>query len=245
MRKFFAIWWRELSASFMSPVAYVTMVLFLMISGYTFVFGVNQNNGTTESVVTLLYGAVLIWLTFLVSVVCMRMFAEERRSGTIETLTTVPITETQIVLGKYAGGISFLLLVSVPAVAFVFILDYFSPGIKGVDIGCMLGGLLILALVIASCTAAGTVISLLTRNMIVSFIAISCGIWSLLLFGDMVTSIPGLDIPSGSVWIYSVGSQLDEFSRGSIDLRAIVMHVSGTAFMLFVAIRLLESRRWQ
>ena len=245
MKKFFSIWWRELSASFLSPVAYVTMVLFLTMSGYTFVVLANHNNGRTESLVTLLYGAELFWLTFLVSVVCMRMFADERRAGTIETLTTVPVTETQIVLGKYAGGVSFLLLVSAPALAFIFLVDYFSPGVKGVDVGCLLGGYLILALILGSCTAVGTVLSLLTKNMIVSFIAISCGVWILILFGDMINSIPGLTVPSASVWIYSVGSQLDEFSRGSIDLRAIVMHLSGTAFLLFVAIRLLESRRWQ
>ena len=245
MRKFFAIWLRELSSCFLSPVAYVTMVLFLFVSGYTFVFGVNQNNGTTESVITLLFGAELIWLTFLVSVVCMRLFAEERRSGTLESLTTVPITETQIVLGKYAGGLSFLLLVSAPAIAFVFMMDYFSPGIGGVDVGSLLSGLLILVLIIGSCTAIGTVISLLTRNMIVSFIAITCGVWCLLLFGDMIGSVPGVDISNGSIWIYSVASQLDEFSRGSIDMRAIVMHLSGTAFLLFVSVRVLESRRWQ
>jgi len=173
------------------------------------------------------------------------MFAEERRHGTLETLTTVPVTEAQIVLGKYAGGLCFLLLVSAPAVAFIFMLDYFSPGIKGVDVGALLGGALILSLIIASCTAVGTVISLLTRNMIVSFVAISCGIWCLLLSGDMLTSIPGLGMSAGAAWIYSVAGQLDEFCRGSIDLRAVVMHVTGTALLLFVAVRLLESRRWQ
>ncbi len=245
MRKFFAIWNRELSSCFLSPVAYVTMVLFLMVSGYTFVFGADQNNGTTESVITLLFGAELIWLTFLVSVVCMRMFAEERRHGTLETLATVPVTEAQVVLGKFAGAMSFLLLVSAPATAFVFILDYFCPGVKGVDVGSLLGGILILTLIIGSCTAVGTVVSLLTRSMIVSFIAISCSIWCLLLFGDMLSSIPGLRISSSAAWVYSIGSQMDEFSRGSLDLRAIVMHISGTAFLLFVSVKLLESRRWQ
>jgi ABC-2 type transport system permease protein len=221
------------------------MVMFLMVSGYTFVFGVNQNSGTTESMITLLFGAELIWLTFLVSVVCMRMFSEERRHGTLETLATVPVTEAQVVLGKFAGAISFLLLVAAPSITFVFILDYFCPGVKGVDVGSLLGGMLILSLIIGSCTAVGTVVSLLTRNMIVSFIAISCAIWCLLLFGDMLGSIPGLRISSSSAWVYSVASQLDEFCRGSIDLRAIVMHLSGTAFLLFVSIKLLESRRWQ
>lgn len=244
MRKFFAIWWREFSACFLSPVAYVTMVLYIAATGLTFVSGVTFNAGSTESVISLLFGAELIWLTFLITVVCMRLFAEERRAGTLETLTTVPVTESQIVLGKYAGGVSFLTIVSVPAVGFVFILDYFSPGIAGVDVGALLGGSLMLFLIIGSCTAVGTVVSLLTRNMIVSFIAISCAVWSYLLFGSMLESLSWVNLP-GSAWIYSVMSQLDEFSRGSIDLRAIVMHVSGTAFLLFVAIRLLESRRWQ
>ena len=244
MRKFFAIWWRELSACFLSPVAYVTLVMFLVASGVTFVAGLEMNSGSTEAAISLLFGAELIWLTFLVTVVCMRLFAEERRTGTLETLTTVPVSERQIVLGKFAGGVSFLLLVATPATAFVFILDFFSPGIEGVDVGALLSGYLMLVLITASCTSIGVVVSLLTRNMIVAFIAISCALWCFLLFGHVMDSVPGLQLPSSS-WVYSVMGQLDEFSRGSVDLRAVVMHISGTAFMLFVAIRLLESRRWQ
>lgn len=244
MRKFLAIWWREFSACFLSPVAYVTMVLYIAASGLTFVSGVHFNAGTTESVISLLFGAELIWLTFLTTVVCMRLFAEERRSGTLETLTTVPVTEAQIVMGKFAGSVSFLAIVSAPSAGFVFILDYFSPGISGVDVGALLGGCLIMLLIIGSCTAAGMVVSLLTRNMIVSFIAISCAVWCFLLFGSILDSLSWINLPDAA-WIYSSMNQLDEFSRGSIDLRAIVMHLSGTAFLLFVAVRLLESRRWQ
>lgn len=243
MSKFFVIWWREFSACFLSPVAYVTMVIFLAASGVTFVAGIEHNAGTTESALSLLFGAQLIWLTFLVSVVCMRLFSEERRSGTLETLATAPVNDAQIVIGKYMGGVSFLGLVSLPALLFVFILDFFSPGIDGVDIGSMLSGYLMLLLIIFSCTALGVVISLLTRNMIVSFVAISCGIWCFLLFGYLLDSLPGLDFPNAA-WAYAVMEQLDAFSRGSIDLRAVVMHVSLTVFLLFVSVRLLESRRW-
>jgi len=134
MRNFLTLWARELAACFLSPVAYVLMVVFLAVTSATFVLEVVQNPVVDQPLTVSLCEAIVVWLTILVTVVCMRLFAEEKRSGTLETLMTVPVTETQIVLGKYAGALSFLLLVTFPVVLTLLLLVVVSPVLQLSDI---------------------------------------------------------------------------------------------------------------
>ena len=100
MRNFFTIWHRELAGCFLSPVAYVTMVLFMGAAGGTFMTGVIRNEGSQATLPAILYSSIVMWGTVLVTVISMRLFTEEKRSGTIETLMTAPVTEAAVVLGK-------------------------------------------------------------------------------------------------------------------------------------------------
>ena len=243
MRKFMAIWRRELSASFLSPVAYVTMLVFLLMTGLIFWDAVTKNVGTGEPLAAILCAAVVVCQTILVTVVCMRLFAEERHSGTLETLMTAPVTETQVVLGKYAGAVSFVLLVVAPSVAFIFILKALSPGIETVDMGALLGSGLIVGLTAALAVAVGLLASLTTRNQIVAGIACFCAIWMVYLLGSAWVVLPGR--PSEMLAYVSAMEHVGDFSRGLVDTRVIALYLSFTAFVLFTAIRVLECRRWR
>ena len=243
MRNLFTIWRRELAACFLSPVAYVTMVVFLAVSGGTFLSAVVENVGTAEPLVTQLFAAIIVWLTVLVTVVSMRLFSEEKNSGTIETLMTAPVTETEVVLGKYGGALTFVLVVSAAAVSSIFILAALSPGIDFVDIGAVSGGCLILFLVSALCVSIGLFVSLMTRNQIVAAICIFCAVWLVLLFGWLISNLP-FGLKSESEYI-SCMAHVEEFARGSVDTGTTVMYLSGTVLMLFGAVRLLESMRWK
>lgn len=220
------------------------MVIYLAISGGTFLFGVIRNAGRNEPLTVLLFGAVLIWLTLLITVVCMRLFAEERKSGTLETLMTAPVSEAQVVLGKYAGALSFVILVTAPTISFIYILAGMSPGVAEIDTGALAGGAFVTMLVSALCVALGMVLSLITKNQIVSAISIFCAIWCLLLAGNIVSSFPEW-MQAGTGEYFSILNHVEDFSRGSIDTRPIVVYVTGTVFLLFVAVRMLESRRWR
>jgi ABC-2 type transport system permease protein len=220
------------------------MILFIAVSGLIFLASVIWNAGSTVSVVVLNAETILLWLPVLITMVCMRLFSEERRSGTLETLMTAPVTETQIVLGKYAGAMTFLLLVILPAVSFIFMLSFLSPGIHSIDIGAVYGSCLIIVLISFFCVALGMVVSLFTRNMIVSFFAIFCAVWCVILLGNVVTALPEWMLAPGGD-LFSMVVHVDDFAHGSIDTRPIVMYVSGTVCLLFVATRLLESRRWR
>lgn len=244
MRNFFTIWRREMTACFLSPVAYVTMVVFLAMSGWIFLQLVEEHVGTNEPLPVLLFKVIIFfWLPMLVTVITMRLFAEEKRSGTIESLMTAPVTETEVVMGKYFGALTFLLIVAAPAVGSIFLLAFLSPGIDSVDIGAVLGGCLILFLVSALCTSIGLFASLMTTNQIIAAICCFAGVLLPLLAGHLVSLLP---VGSAEIVEYfSATTHIPDFARGSIDTRLIVPYLLGTAFVLFSAVRVLESKRWR
>jgi len=242
MRNFFAIWRRELTSSFLSPVAYVIMVIFLAMTGLIFWDAVVNNVGTDEPLATMLCAAIVVCETILITVICMRLFAEEKRSGTIETLMTAPVTETEVVMGKYAGALSFVVLVTAPSIGFIFILKAVSPGIEFIDIGALAGACAIVLLTMVLCVSVGLLVSLTTRNQVVAAICCFCAIWAVLLFGSMGTVLPGR--PAEVFEYMSAMTHIQDFARGSIDTRPVVFYLSGTVLMLFASIRILESRRW-
>jgi ABC-2 type transport system permease protein len=243
VRRFLAIWRRELAATFLSPVAYVTMVVFFGLTGMIFWDAVKVNVGTHEPLAAMLFAGVIFCLTILVTVVSMRLFAEEKRQGTLETLMTAPVTEAEVVLGKYAGALTFVLFSSTVPVGYVFVLDAMSPGIDFVDLGALAGGYLVTALLAAFTLSIGLFISLLTRNQIVAAIACFCAVWLVLLAGSFGSLGPPAQASLGE-YMGSVG-HIQDFSRGSVDTRPIVLYLSGTALMLFASVKALESSRWR
>jgi len=244
MRNFFTIWRRELAGCFLSPVAYVTMVLFIGAAGGTFMTGVVRHEGVQSSLPELLYSAIMIWGTVLITVISMRLFTEEKRAGTIETLMTAPVTESAVVLGKYAGALAFFMVVTAPVVGCAYILARMSPTIGTIDTGCMLAGGLMVLLVSSACVSVGLVISLTTRNQIIAAICCFAAIWLVILAGWLIKVLP---CGGGEALVEYISSDhhLYNFSRGIVDTRPIILYLSGTVLMLFVAVRMLESRRWR
>lgn len=244
MRNLFTIWRRELAACFLSPIAYVTIVMFLSVAGGTFVVLV-LNGRDAGLLPVMLFESVILWLPVLITVISMRLFAEEKRSGTIETLMTAPVTEAEVVLGKYAGAVSFLILVVMPAIGDIFILKFMSPGVRSVDVGAILGGALILLLLSSLCVSIGLFVSLLTKNQIVAAVLCMCVVWCVILFGWILSTLPlWVDMSRFADYI-SATTHIQDFARGLIDVRTVILYVSGTLFMLFVSVRVLESRRWR
>ena len=242
MRNGFTIFKREFSSLFLSPVAYVTASVFVAASGWTFLQAVKSKVGSDDSVALILLVAILLWLPILVMVVCMRLFAEEKRSGTIETLMTAPVSEVGVVLGKYASALLFTWIVVAPALSSVYWLARVSPGIEGVDHFAVAGGGIILALVTACCVAIGLLVSLLTRNQIVA--AICCFVAICLPFFVKSLAVATPFFRDGVVEYISLEAHVIGFAAGYIDLHVVVLYLSVTVLMLFASIRVLESRRW-
>ena len=232
-----------MAACFLSPVAYVTMVVYLAVSGWTFLQVVERHVGSRESPEILLCISIVIWLPVLITVISMRLFAEEKRAGTIESLMTVPVTDLQVVLGKYAGGLSFLVAVILPSTWFIFILAMLSPGLEFIDAGALFGGCLLLFLISALCVSLGMLVSLMTRNQIIAAICCFCAICLPFLIRYLILILPWM--PVDAVDYVAADVHIMNFARGIIDTRPIVFYVSGTCVMLFAAVKVLESRRWR
>ena len=245
MRNIFLIWRREIAANFLSPVAYVFMVMFLGMTGVAFLQMTEGYVDTFVQLPVLLFKVIIyFWMPILTTVITMRLFAEEKRSGTLETLMTGPVTDIQVVLGKYFGALSFLLVATAPSISYIYILKYFSPGVTHIDIGSVIGGCLFVFVLATFCTAIGLVVSLVTKNQIIA--AICCFSMVLLPFiaEFLVTLFPHVRDLEMSHYA-SLYENLIDFTRGSIDTRPLVMYGSGSVLLLFLSVKIMELRKWK
>ncbi len=242
LRKIAAITKRELLAYFESPVAYVFMVVFLMLIGFlTFFVSRFYEAGQAD------LRAFFFWhpwmFLILVPAVAMRLWAEERRSGTIETLLTLPITLTQAILGKFIAAWIFLglaLLLTFPIVLTVIYLG--AP-----DRGPIIGGYLGSALLAGAYLAVGMLTSAFTRNQVISFVlAVVIGLFLLLAGWPPVTDLLVRWAPDWSVLAvaaFSFMPHYEAFQKGVLDLRDFAYYISVIIFMLCGTRLVLENRK--
>lgn len=248
MRAFLTLWRRELSSYFLSPIAFIVTIFFLVVMGFSFwmLASVLVHGTPGVTVMNELFGSFFFWITMIMvsPLLTMRLIAEEKRSGTIETLMTAPVTDSAVVLSKFAGVFTFFVVMWLPTLSYVWVLQRFSAVMSPIDFGPMLGGYLGAFLVGAFYLSIGLFCSAMTSNQIVAAImgfgltavAFFCGFLGYMGQADSVRKV-------GS-YISSVMHMLD-FSRGAIDSRPVVFYVSATALMLFATIKVVESRKWK
>jgi ABC-2 type transport system permease protein len=254
MRNVWTICRRELYSYFVSPIAWVLLTIFAFLSGaFTYIItasfvraslegqmtGQSFPMNVNEQVIRPLFSNVAVIGLFLIPLISMRLFAEEKRQGTIELLITSPVHDLEIVLGKWLSAVimySALLLVLLIDYSFLFI--YGQPDWKPVVTG-FLGVLLFGACLLA----LGTFISTTTRNQIVAG-AVGFALALLLWILDWTTSFG--NSPTVQVMSYlSILSHLDSFARGVIDSKDVIYYLSMICLGLFLTTRSLESLRWR
>ena len=258
MKNALAIAAREIRSYFVSPVAYVVLTGFLLLSGWFFfnllarfsyllqIYGSMGRGGAelerlnlNEFVISPLLHNLSVVLVILIPMITMRTFAEEKRLGTFELLLTSPLRVGEIVAGKFLGALVFVtLMLSLTAIYPILLVVYGDP-----EMGIMLSGYLGLFLVAASFLSIGLLTSSLTENQIIA--AVSSLVALLLLYvinWPADTSTPTI----GAVLHYlSVTEHFSEFVKGVIDSRALVYFVSLIAAALFLTHRSVESLRWR
>lgn len=235
MRKWLAIVGREWRAYFFSPLAYVILAAFLVMNGlifYAIVAFLNAPNAPKGQALVYLFTNTYFWLfnLFVVPIIAMRLFAEERKSGTIEILLTSPVSETEAVLGKFAGALGFFLTLWAPTLIYVWILRAQTS----IDLGPVASGYLAIALLGTYFLSIGTFASTLTKNQIVSAIlafGMLIPIFSVGLLESMLD--PG---KRELVSYFNLWDHMEEFARGVVDSRRLVYYLSATAFFLFLSI---------
>jgi ABC-2 type transport system permease protein len=185
------------------------------------------------------------WFLFIFPLVTMRLFAEEERTGTLETLLTAPVRSGQIVLSKYAAALCFYTLLWLPCVLQFKFFDWFTDLPPAYHPGAALGTAAALLLMGSLFTAVGCLASALTGSQIVAGI-VTAGTLVILYFLGYVTVIWG-DSFAGAAAFNAISCQqhLHYFAKGLIDSRTAVYYLSATAFVLFLTWQAVDFRRWR
>lgn len=250
MKAIFTILKRELKSYFASPIAYIILVVFLVLSGIFFFFYLEsfirsqfdprfqlfrEKLNLNEFVIRPYFGTTSVVLLFMIPLITMRLIAEERKNFTAELLFTSPVRVSQIVFGKFLASFSlFALMVALSAIYLVVLRVYGNP-----DLGPVLSAYLGLSLLGGSLISAGLFASSLTENQIVAAV-ISFGI--LLVFWILGASS---DADNSILGYISIINHLDNFTKGIIALRDTIYYLSFIFFGLFLTYIMVESQRWR
>ncbi len=242
MRNTTGILIREFTGYFGSPVAYVFIVIFLLLAGFcTFSFSRFYEMGQAD------LRAFFDWhpwiFLFLVPAIAMRLWAEERRTGTIELMMTLPITLTQAILGKFLAAWAFLGV----ALLLTFPMPLTAAYLGDPDMGTIYCGYFGSFLIAGAYLSVGSMTSAMTRNQVISFIlsVVIC------LFLVLAGWPPVTDVLSGwaPIWLvdvvsgFSFMSHFSAMERGVVDLRDLFYYASVIFFMLFANGVILQNRK--
>jgi ABC-2 type transport system permease protein len=237
--------WRELESLFFSPLAYIVLTVFLVLSGFSFVYALQASLGVVADTVAVFLGdGPLFWvlLALVPALVTMRLVAEERRSGTLEVLLTAPVRDGEVVLAKFLGALVFQAFLWAPTLAYMRILRGYGalP-----DPGQLVSSYVGIACVTALLTAMGLLFSTRTSNQIVAAVgALTFNVLFLVLpslvAAERFGPLRGALLAASPVDHFS-GS----FSRGLLDSGHLAFYAAATAGVLVLCTRSLEARKWR
>ena len=253
--KIWAIFKKEMRLYFTSPVAWVVFTIFLLIAGYFFysIFAfftlasmqsamnpqMGRDLNVTDSVMRPLFSNISVILLLLMPLVTMRLFAEERRSGTIELLLTYPVRDGAVLAGKYLAALGLYAIMIGLTLLYPGIVVYFAR----LEWGPILTGYLGLLLMGATFIAVGVFASSLTENQIVASVAT---FGTLLIFWVISWASDSAGGALGRVLSHiSLTEHFDSFSKGVIDTKDLIYYLNLTILALFLTLRSLDSKRWR
>ena len=251
MRHVSALLNRELGAYFLGPMAYLVLLAFQVLAFLNFWELIDslsepqrELSSLRDPMTSYISGSPFFWIATLVFIpmLTMRLLAEERRSGTIETLLTLPVTETEVVVAKWLSGVVLYCVLLIPFALYLPFLYFqakfdFDPGpMFTLALGLLTMGMMLVAI--------GLLLSALTRNQIIA------AIWTFVVYFLMVVLVPLFylfALRQHSPWADGVHFlallyQIRSFGLGQLDLRVLVLHLSVCVFVLYLTVKVLEMR---
>jgi len=245
MRAVLATYSRELRAYFFSPLAYVVLFFFLVVNGFIFsviVTSLSDPRSAAGPPLAFFFGGFFFWMLLLLitPVLTMRLISEELRSGSVEVLMTAPITEGQVVAGKYLAVLTFYAALWAPTLAYAGILAYNAK----VDWGPVASGYLGIFCIGALLLSIGTFASAMTRSQLVAaFITIALVL--LLFVLGLIDNLFTSEITKQTLGYLNLVGHMEDFAKGIVDTRRLVFYASASWFFLFLASRALEDKKWR
>ncbi len=237
MRNSLAIARREFGAYFNSPIAYIFIVVFLLISGYMFFTEITT--GTPQADMRPLFGLSPLIFCIFGPLVTMGLFSEEKATGTLEMLLALPVTDWQVVVGKFTAAVGLIATTLAITLPYAF----FVAGYGHLDWGPVIGGYLGLLLMASGYLAVGLMTSVWTKNQVIAAVVGFLFCFALFLFGKLLQLVPPWLAPT--VQALSFDYHFQSIARGVIDVRDLLYYASLIGVCLIVAQTSLESRRWR
>jgi ABC-2 type transport system permease protein len=254
MRNIWTIYKKELNSYFVSPIAYILLLMFALIFGFFFwnavgmfvYYGIeSQMRGqmfpmnVNEQVIRPLLSNISVVGLFFIPMITMRLFAEEKRNGTIELLATSPVRDSEVIVGKWLAAVSlYAVMLLFTAVNFSFLFRYGNPDWKPLAIGYL--GLLLQA---GALLAIGTFVSTLTRNQIIAG-AVTFGVCLLLWVLEWVSGYETATWARVLAYM-SVITHYESFGKGVLAIKDAIFYLTLIFLGLFLTARSMESLRWR
>ncbi len=253
MNNILAVAHKEIKAYFASPIAYIVIGFFALLYGWFFFtllafferqsmqagLGGGGGANVNEQMIRPVFLNASVILLFVLPMITMRTYAEEKRSGTIELLLTAPLTDFQIIMGKFLGAMA--LYAAMLAVTFVHMGILFAFGRP--EWVPILTGYLGLLLMGGCFISVGLLISSLTKNQIVAG-TITFAVFLLLWVINWIASFSGPQMQDVLNYL-SITDHLDDFTKGVIDTKHLVYYLSFITFGLFLTMRSVDTERWR
>ena len=227
---------REIRTYFNSPVAYIVVTVFTVITGYLFF---SQLFTEKQAELRAMFGFMPFLFMFMVPAVTMRLLADEKSSGTLELLSTMPVRDWEVVVGKFLAALALVATAIGLTLVFAISVKMLGP----LDRGPAIGGYIGLLLMGGAFVAIGVMCSAFTRNSIVAFIGAFGVCFALYLFGRLTQFMPESIRPV--IAFLSIDGHFDNIGRGVVDSRDVIYYLSVIATCLLLATTALESRRWK
>lgn len=251
LRNTAAIFQREFKAYFLSPIAYIVMIIFILPQNWFFTALIDilcdkSSSGTESPMAVILGDNPFLWLLLSATMpaITMKLFSREKRSGTIEMLMTAPVTDAQVVIGKYLAAFLLCVVMWLPTLSYVAVIRlYGDPDMLKIAAGYM--GILLVG---AMFLGFGILASSLTGNQIIAYFVGMFMCLAILLMSVFTEGMRGLFYIPGMKDVYSYVNIIDHigwgFSQGIVDTRNVVYYLSLLFLSLFVTVRVVESRKW-
>jgi ABC-2 type transport system permease protein len=242
----YSIFLKEIKGYFSSLVGYVVVIVLLITCGL-FMWVLPATNLIDFGFLSMdKFFAFAPWvLLFLIPAITMRMFPDELKSGTIEILLTKPVTEMQIILGKYFASLALVLIALLPTFIYVLSMRFLASEGHTMDTGGIIGSYIGLFFLAASFTAIGIFTSALTPNQIIGFLASFIGCLIFYFGFEAISKIPsfsgGIDYVLSAI---GLASHYNNISRGVIDTRDLIYFTSVVTIFILATQLLLKKRNW-
>ena len=234
MRQVTHIFKKEFGVYFVSPIAYIVISIFLLVTGWFFFsafFLFNQAN------LRGFFGLLPITLSFLIPAITMRLFSEEINVGSYEILLTLPVTSLEVILGKFLASVAFIAAMLVPTIAYPITVSFLGQ----LDWGPVAGGYTGVLLLGAAFSAIGLFVSSLTRNQIIAFIAGMAICFFLTLIDKMLFFLPQSLL--GFLQYLGADFHFQNISKGILDSRDILYFLSVSFIALYGTYLGMQERR--